>query len=548
MADPTDPPESAPPSQNQVENQSVVKAAGLIGSATFLSRILGFIRDIVLARLFGATPAADAFFIAYRIPNLLRELFAEGSMSSAFIPVFTEYRTRRSDRDAWELASAVFTTLLTLVTLITILGIVAAPAIVWVLAPGFHESAEKLSTATVLTRVMFPYLVFISLASLAMGILNSMRAFAAPALSPVFFNLFVIACALFVSPLLPDPIVGVAIGVVAGGAAQFAMQLPGLAFRKMLFGFRFQPGHPGVRQIGVLMVPTLVGLSVTQVNITIGTMLASYFEGGPTYLFYGMRLVQFPLGIFGVALATAILPTLATQAAAGAVEELRRTLGFGLRMILFIIIPAMLGLMLLCGPIVHLFFEHGSFTADDTHGTAAAVFYYALGLWAFAGVRIIVAAFYAVQDTKTPALAAVSAVACNLILSLILMGPLGHGGLALATALAAMVNISILVAVLNTRLGGVDWGSVGRSAVRVGVAAVPVVLACVWVEGLAVWGRADEWIAKAVMLTVGIGLSVTGYVGIHALLRSEELEVLWGMLKEKLWRGARGHGRPVNGQ
>ncbi len=548
MADPTDPPESAPPSQNQVENQSVVKAAGLIGSATFLSRILGFIRDIVLARLFGATPAADAFFIAYRIPNLLRELFAEGSMSSAFIPVFTEYRTRRSDRDAWELASAVFTTLLTLVTLITILGIVAAPAIVWVLAPGFHESAEKLTTATVLTRVMFPYLVFISLASLAMGILNSMRAFAAPALSPVFFNLFVIACALFVSPLLPDPIVGVAIGVVAGGAAQFAMQLPGLASRKMLFGFRFQPGHPGVRQIGVLMVPTLVGLSVTQVNITIGTMLASYFEGGPTYLFYGMRLVQFPLGIFGVALATAILPTLATQAAAGAVEELRRTLGFGLRMILFIIIPAMLGLMLLCGPIVHLFFEHGSFTADDTHGTAAAVFYYALGLWAFAGVRIIVAAFYAVQDTKTPALAAVSAVACNLILSLILMGPLGHGGLALATALAAMVNISILVAVLNTRLGGVDWGSVGRSAVRVGVAAVPVVLACVWVEGLAVWGRADEWIAKAVMLTVGIGLSVTGYVGIHALLRSEELEVLWGMLKEKLGRGARGHGRPVNGQ
>ena len=548
MADPTDPPESAPPSQNQVENQSVVKAAGLIGSATFLSRILGFIRDIVLARLFGATPAADAFFIAYRIPNLLRELFAEGSMSSAFIPVFTEYRTRRSDRDAWELASAVFTTLLTLVTLITILGIVAAPAIVWVLAPGFHESAEKLTTATVLTRVMFPYLVFISLASLAMGILNSMRAFAAPALSPVFFNLFVIACALFVSPLLPDPIVGVAIGVVAGGAAQFAMQLPGLAFRKMLFGFRFQPGHPGVRQIGVLMVPTLVGLSVTQVNITIGTMLASYFEGGPTYLFYGMRLVQFPLGIFGVALATAILPTLATQAAAGAVEELRRTLGFGLRMILFIIIPAMLGLMLLCGPIVHLFFEHGSFTADDTHGTAAAVFYYALGLWAFAGVRIIVAAFYAVQDTKTPALAAVSAVACNLILSLILMGPLGHGGLALATALAAMVNISILVAVLNTRLGGVDWGSIGRSAVRVGVAAVPVVLACVWVEGLAVWGRADEWIAKAVMLTVGIGLSVTGYVGIHALLRSEELEVLWGMLKEKFGGGARGDGRSVNGQ
>ena len=252
-------------------------------------------------------------------------------------------------------------------TAITVLGIAAAPGIVWLLAPGFHGAPEKLALTTLLTRIMFPYLLFISLAALAMGILNSLRAFAAPAFSPVFFNIFIIGCALFLSPLMPHPIIGVAIGVVAGGAAQFAMQLPGLKMRGMLFGVLFQPTHPGVKRIGRLMVPSLLGLSVTQINITVSTILASFFSGGPTYLFYGMRLIQFPLGIFGVALATAILPTLSAQAARGALDELRTTLGFGLRMIFFIILPAMLGLILLRQPIVHLFFEHGSFT-ERGHG------------------------------------------------------------------------------------------------------------------------------------------------------------------------------------
>ena len=517
------------------DNQAIAKAAGLIGAATFSSRILGFIRDMVLARLFGATAAADAFFVAYRVPNLLRELFAEGSMSAAFIPVFTEYHTRRTKCEAWELASAMFTTLLTIVTLMMLLGIMAAPGIVWLLAPGFHDDPSKLALTTLLTQMMFPYLVFISLAALAMGILNSLRAFAAPALSPVFFNIFIIGCAVFVSPLLAEPIYGVAIGVVAGGAAQFAMQLPGLRARGMLMGFRFEPGHPGVKRVGQLILPSLLGLSVTQVNITISTILASFFAGGPTYLFYGMRLIQFPLGIFGVALATAILPTLSAQASRGALDELRDTLGFGLRMILFIMLPAMLGLILLRTPIVHLFFEHGTFTAADTTGTALAVLCYAVGLWAFAGVRIIVAAFYSMQDTRTPAFTAVGAVLANLLFSLLFMDSLRHAGLALATALAGMLNVSILVAVLNRRLGGVDWASIGRSAGRVLMASIPVGIACVWVAGLNVWSHQGEWVSKAVMLFVGIGLSITGYVGVHALLRSDELDVLVGIIKGK-WR------------
>ncbi len=520
------------------EQHSVVKAAGLIGLGTFASRILGFIRDMVLARLFGATAAADAFYVAFRIPSLLRELFAEGSMSSAFIPVFTEYHTLRSKREAWELASAVFTTLLTIVTFVTMLGILAAPWLVWVLAPGFHADENKLALATLLTRVMFPYLLFISLAALAMGVLNSVRAFAAPAFSPLFLNIFMIGCALYVSPLLPDPIVGVAIGVVAGGAAQFAMQLPSLKLRGLLFGFRFEPGHPGVRRIGQLMVPSLLGLSVTQVNLTVSTILASFFAGGPTYLFYGMRLIQFPLGIFGVALATAILPTLSAQAARGAMDELRATFGFGLRMILFIILPAMVGLILLRTPIVHLFFEHGTFTAHDTAETALTVLCYAVGLWAFGGVRIIVAAFYSMQDTKLPAISAAIAVAANIVFSLALMPVLGAAGLALATALAAMVNGGILIVVLNRRLGGVEWGSVGRSLFRSMLACLPLVAACVWGAGEEVWARPDEWIAKTVVLFVAIGLSVGGYLGVHVLLKSEELDVVGGMVKRKLGRFA----------
>jgi len=526
----------AVPVQLPEETRSVVKAAGLIGVATFSSRILGFIRDMVMARLFGATPAADAFFVAYRVPNLLRELFAEGSMSSAFIPVFTEYQTLKSKQDAWELASAVFTTLLTIVTGITLLGVLASPVIVWILAPGFHGDPAKLDMTTLLTRIMFPYLLFISLAALAMGILNSMRAFAAPAFSPVFFNLFIIGCMLFLSPALPEPILGVAIGVVAGGAAQFAMQLPGLKLRGMLFGFRLEPGHPGVRRIGMLMLPSLLGLSVTQINITVSTILASFFPGGPTYLFYGMRLIQFPLGIFGVALATAILPTLSAQAAKGVMDELAATVGFGIRMILFIILPAMLGLILLRVPLVHLFFEHGSFTHADTIATATAVLCYAMGLWAFAGLRIIVAAFYSLQDTRTPAISAAVAVVGNIVLSVLLMAPLGASGLALATALAAMLNGGILVVMLTRRLGGVDWRSIGRSSLRAAVACVPLIGVCLWVAGVEIWNRPGDWVLKSAMVGLAVAISASGYAGMQAMFGSEELQLVWGMVQRKLGR------------
>ena len=516
------------------EHTQVVKAAGIIGLATFSSRILGFVRDMVLARLFGGGAAADAFFVAYRIPNLLRELFAEGSMSAAFIPIFSEYLARRSKRDAWELASAAFTTLLTVLTSVCVLGILAAPLIVTLIAPGFGDDAGKQALTALLTRIMFPYLLFIGLSALAMGVLNSIRSFAAPAFSPVMFNVAIIISALLLAPAFEEPILAVAVGVVTGGLLQFLIQLPALRAAGYLFGWRFDFRHAGVRRIGWLMAPALIGLSVTQINLLVSTILASYFPGGPTYLFYGMRLIQFPLGIFGVALATAVLPSLASQAAKGDLDALQGTLGFGLRLIFFIIFPAMVGLILLRTPIVHLFFEHGRFTVTDTAGTAAAVFAYAVGLWAFAGVRIVVSAFYALQDTRTPVLVAGIALAANIALSLVLMGPLAHAGLALATALSAILNMALLIAFLARRLGDLQWGTILVSHLRVLLASCPIIATCLWVAGLAVWGQPGAWVAKTIMLFVGIGISVAGYVTVHALLCSDELDFLWGLLKRKL--------------
>ncbi|RMH37163.1 MAG: murein biosynthesis integral membrane protein MurJ [Nitrospirae bacterium] len=519
--------------------RSITKAAGLISLSTFASRILGFARDMLLAKLFGAGAAADAFYVAYRIPNLLRELLAEGSISSAFIPVFTEYHTLRTKQETWELASAAFTTLLTIATAVTMIGIFCAPSLVWLIAPGFREDEARLATTTLLTQLMFPYLLFVSLAALAMGILNSLGAFAVPALAPVFFNLCIITFAVGIAPLFDQPIFGVAIGVVVGGAAQFLMQLPALQRHGLLFGWRFLPTHPGIRRMGRLIVPTLLGFSVTQVNITVNTILSSHFPGGPTYLFYAMRLIQFPLGLFGVALATATLPTLSAHAARGDLPALRDTLEEALRMIAFVIVPAMVGLILLRKPIIHVIFEHGAFTPADTIHTASALFAFAIGLWAFAGYRIVATAFYALQDTFTPASAAVIGMISNILLALGLMHAFAHAGLALATALAAMVNVGILVLLLGRRVGSFRWAMLGRTLWRIVIALIPMVVVCVWITDLAVWNRADQWIAKIIMLGVGIGLSLTGYIGIHALFKSEELEKIWAMLNSKIRLGER---------
>ena len=300
------------------EHVKVAKAAGVVGAATLVSRVMGYVRDMVMSWAFGTGIAADAFYVAYRIPNLLREVLAEGSMSAAFIPVFTETLTRDSRESARHLANAMFARLLMILLALTALGIIFAPYVVKVVAWGwaFRDEHDKYLLGVTLTRIMFPYLLFIGLAALAMGMLNSLRSFLAPALSPVMLNILTITAVLLSLRFLSEPIFGVAVGVVLGGLCQFLIQIPALRKQKMTLWPQFEPTHPGVKKIGTLALPVFLSSSVNQINIFIGTIFASFLTTGSiTYLFYGMRFIHFPLGIFGIALATAVLPTMSAQAA-----------------------------------------------------------------------------------------------------------------------------------------------------------------------------------------------------------------------------------------
>ncbi len=521
--------------QLQAEKK-IAGAAGIVAFGTLISRVLGFIRDMILANLFGATIAADAFYVAFRIPNMLRELFAEGSMSAAFIPVFTEYLTKKSRSEAKELASAAFTTLLLFVCIVVTFGILFSPTLIRSIAPGFIQDTYKFSLTVSMTRIMFPFLLFISLAALAMGILNSTRRFAPPALASGVFNVVSILFVFGFTPFLPEPVYGAAIGVALGGLAQFLVQVPALYQEGFPLSFRrpIRPLHPGVVQMGKLLLPTTLGLSVTQINVLVNTLLASFLAAGSvTYLYFGMRLIHFPLGIFAVALSTAILPTLSAQAAKGETEGLRQTFSFGLRLVFFITFPAMMGLILFRVPIVHLLFEHGEFGRIATLGTASAVLFYSIGLWAFAGIRIVVPVFYSLQDTKTPVKIGMVAVVANLILNLILMGPLQHGGLALATSLSAILNFSLLLLILRKRIGRIDGKRILNSHLKVLLASAILLPVSWWLNNQDLWLSPGNGFVKAALLAIAICLSAVSYFLIQAALKSEELYFILNLIKNR---------------
>jgi putative peptidoglycan lipid II flippase len=520
------------------ENVKVAKAAGVVGSATLASRVMGYIRDMVMSWAFGTGLAADAFYVAYRIPNLLRELLAEGSMSAAFIPVFTETLTKESRESARHLANAVFARLFVILVVLTGLGIIFAPYVVKVVAWGWAYRAEhdKYLLGVTLTRIMFPYLLFIGLAALAMGMLNSLRSFLAPALSPVMLNVMTITAVVLSLKFLPQPILGVAVGVVLGGLFQFLIQVPGLKKQGMLMRPQLVPTHPGVKKVGLLALPVFVSSSVNQFNIFIGTIFASFLATGSiTYLFYGMRFIHFPLGIFGIAIATAVLPTMSAQAARRETEAFRETLSLGLRLVFFIMFPAMAGLITLRVPIVNLLLEHGQFDRISTAGTAAALLYYAVGLWAFAGVRIVSQAFYALQDTKTPVTIAILALITNILFStvFILWTPLAHGGLALAASLASMLNIGLLTIQLRKKIGRIDARRILTSILKIVPASVAMGVIGWWVSRNPVWDLSGNTLYKIGLLGGGMVASVLFYVVAMWVLRSEELKFIWGMVRRK---------------
>jgi putative peptidoglycan lipid II flippase len=510
------------------EEARVARSAGKVGLATLLSRVLGLVREQVMASLFGAGLATDAFNVAFRIPNLLRDLFAEGAMSSAFVPTFTEIHERRGADEAWEFGRRLLLTLLLTLLAICAVGYVLTPALVRLFAPGFGTIPGKLDLTVMLTRVMLPFLPAVALAAAAMGMLNARGRFGVAALAPSFLNVGMIVFGVGLIPVCravgQPPILAMAIGVLIGGVLQFVVQLPQLhrlGFRLRLERPRF---HPGVARVARLMAPATIGLAATQINLLVSTVLASMLpQGSVSWLWYAFRLMQLPIGVFGVALATVSLPALSRAAVASDMPALKRTLSATLRLVLLLTVPAALWLAVMSRPVIALLYEHGRFGPVDTSRTAGALVMYCIGLPAFAAVGVMTRAFYALGDTRKPVQASFVSVALNLVLNLLLMGPLAHFGLALSTSITAVANFLQLAFYMRRRVGPIEGRRMLATLVRVSVASVaalaPCALALVWLG--------ERWhhgagIEGATVAAGGIVALVLGYAALRAM-RVEEL-------------------------
>lgn len=514
-------------------NTKVSKAAGAVGAMTLLSRLFGFLRDMVIAMMFGSSAVADAFFVAFRIPNLQRRVLGEGAVSAAFIPVFSEYLNTKNRDESWGFVSNLFNILLIILLTTTVIIMVFAPAVVSVFAPGFIDEPDKFNLTVKLTRWMAPYLICIGLAALCMGILNTFKMFAIPAASPVLLNISMILSALFIGTRMDEPIMGLTIGVLVGGLLQFVIQMPA-TFRQ---GFKFTANadwkHPGIIKVGKLLGPSILGLAAYEINIMVDTLLASLLPGGSiSYLYYANRLVQLPMGIFAVALGVAILPTLSDHASRKEFPELIKTLSFGIRLILFITVPATVGLALLRFPIINTLWERGEFSRTATEGTAFALLCYSVGLCGFAGTRVVATAFYSMQDTKTPARIGIYSIVINIVFSVLLMNPLKHGGLALATSIAAIFNAVALIVILKKRMGKIGGRKILSSAIKLTVASVCMGI----ITYLLNQTFFDPLAPLGTRLTVLFGSILTGLVSFYfvsLLLKNEELAFLQDLLRRK---------------
>lgn len=438
--------------------RSLIKSMSVISSGTLSSRILGFFRDIILAKFFGTGFRADAFFVAFRIPNLFRDLVGEGAANSAVVPVFSEYLERERKEHFWRFVSVILVAAMLVLTVITLLGILLAPVIVRVLAPGFIADSSTLTLTIHLTKMIFPYLIFIGLTAYSMAILYTFRQFAVPAFSPCLLNISIIIGALLSVKYLSEPIYGLAAAVLVGGLLQLAVQVPPL----LKLGYHFQrPAtirHPGLLKVGKLLVPRMIGAGVYQLTIFIDTFCASLAAivgvGGISAIYYANRIIQLPMGVFGLALASAVLPTLSSLAAQRNLEKLRETLLFALENIIFIMAPISVITMTLASPIIRILFQRGEFDQYSTAITSSALLFYSIGLFAFGGIKILVSAFHSMQDTKTPVKIAAGCLVINAVLNLILMFPLKVAGIALASSIGALVNFSLLLWIMNKRIGG----------------------------------------------------------------------------------------------
>lgn len=424
---------------------SLVRSIATVGSNTLLSRVLGFVRDMVMARVFGADAGTDAFLVAFKIPNFLRRLFAEGAFSLAFVPVLTEYCTLRPYEELKRFVDDVAGTLATVLLLVTGLGILGAPVLISLFAPGFFNRPVQFGLAVEMLRITFPYLFFISLTAFAGGILNAHRRFGIPAFTPVLLNLAMIAAALWLTPYVSTPILALAWGVLIAGLVQLGFQVPFLHQLKLLPRPRLAWRDPGVRRIGRLILPALFGVSVSQLNLLLDTLIASFLVGGSiSWLYYSDRLMEFPLGILGVALGTVILPNLSRNHAEQSHEQFSRTIDWALRWVLLLGLPSAVGMLVLAGPMFAALFYSKAFTAEDVLKASQSLQAYSFGLLGFMAIKVLAPGFYSRQDTRTPVRIGVITMVVNMALNLTLMFPLGHVGLALSTTLSASLNAGLL--------------------------------------------------------------------------------------------------------
>lgn len=462
-SEPTAPAVASPePRDGNVSSATrLARSAGIVGSATLTSRLLGLVRDQTLAFLFGAGNAMDAFNVAYRIPNLMRDLFAEGVMSSAFVPTFTRRLTQQGRASAWQLGNQLINALVVVTGLLVLAGIVFARPLTEVIAGDYADVPGKLELTVTLTRVLLPFLTLVAVAAALMGMLNSLNRFFTPALSPAMFNVGIIFSAIVLVPVAPllglDPIVAIAVGAMLGGLGQILLQVPSLVREGYRYRPELNPSDPGLREMLRLVGPGTVAGAAFQINLLVNTILATgEGTGAVSWLSYAFRLMYLPIGLFGVAIATATLPVVSRYAAQSELDGVRQTVSSALRMMLMLTVPALVGLMVLASPIVALIFERGSFASSDTAATATALAFYAPGLLGYSAVRITVPCFYALKDSVTPALVSITSVVLNIILNVILVRHMGYRGLALGTSIAALFNAGVLLYLIRRRIGGLD--------------------------------------------------------------------------------------------
>jgi putative peptidoglycan lipid II flippase len=457
----------------------VVRALGSIGVATLASRVLGFVRDMVVARAFGAGPVTDAFFVAFRIPNILRRLLGEGALSTAVVPMLSDYLVTRPRADFQRLFRALLGAAFLALCAVTALGTLFAPWIVRLMAPGFAGEPGQLALTVMLTRLMFPYLVLVGLAALVMGALNAHGRFFTSALGPAVMNIGMIVSVLALTRHVDPPIVSLAVGVLAGGVGQLVVQLPDLVRADIPLRPSGEVRHPALGRLLRLLLPSIFGLAAVQVTIFINTLLASLLRSGSiSYLYYADRVVEFPLGVFGIALASAALPPMSRQAAAGDRLGLARTMNFALRLSCYTALPATVGLFVLRLPITRVLFERGHFGPGETAATAWALAWYSLGLVAFSATRIVAQAFYAMGDTRTPVAAGAAAVGVNVVIAVALLQPMAHAGLACASSVSAYANLALLVWFLRRRLGRLGGRDLVRSLGRTALASAALGVWC----------------------------------------------------------------------